>query len=217
MNDTEHIETKALELRHSVTDLVVEDQPTFEAGEALRATIKSCIKAVKDHFKGPKSEAKARHAKICDAEKRHLGELQEVESDLRSKLFAYTEEQRRIAEEAARKAAEEARRQAEEERLARAEQLEKQGQNGAAEATLAAPVPEIAAPRVEVPKVKGSRKVYSYEIADKRAFVEACLKGEGSLSLACICDDSKVLGSMVRAQKDAFDGAGVVVSYREVA
>lgn len=214
MNE-EELGTKAIALKHDVEGLVVVDRPSFDAGEALRATIKKAIKETKDFFAPQKQEAQSRHKKICDLEKRTLQPFVACESELKNKLYAYTEEQRRIAEEAAHMAQEAARKKAEEERLAKAAELEKAGQTEAAEKVIEAPPPEVKPPTIDTPKVKGLRKTWRYMINDKRLFVVACVEGQGQLSLDCLAENSVVLGQLVRAMKDKLNAPGVSVYYEE--
>ena len=65
------------------------------------------------------------------------------------------------------------------------------------------------APAKDIPKIKGLRKTWKYEITDKEAFIKAAWKGEGSLSRDCIIDDKLILGPLVRALKANFRADGV--------
>jgi len=204
-------ETQAIELKHKLDSLVVKDQPSFEAGEALRATIKEAEKVEIDNVKEEKDRRHDEWKKVVAIETAIKKKYAELKEPLLNKLKAYAEEQRRKAEEARRIAAEAARKQAEEQRLAQATALESAGHQGAAEAMIEAPIPEVATKKIDVPKVKGLRENWKYEIIDKKAFLKGCLEEDGCLNIGCAIEDSKVVGQMVRALKSNFKAPGIRV------
>jgi hypothetical protein len=211
----DEMQTQALELKHKVDGLVVKDRPSFEAGEALRGTLKEAIKTTTDFFREPKAEAHRRHKKLLDAERRALAPLKDAEATLKRNLLAYANEQRRIAEEKARKEREKAREQAEKEQRAKAQEFMKLGDFGAAKSVLSAPVAAPAPPKVNAPKVKGARKTWSAEVTDMKAFVQACWRGECNMSLAMLLPDQVALNKLAVALKQNFSVPGVRAVCRE--
>jgi hypothetical protein len=220
--DFEPNESTALELKHKVDALVVVDKPAFDAGEALRATIKE---AEKIEIKAVADEKERRHAawkKVVAIEKRIKERYDAIILPLNKKLHAFAEEQNRVAlaaakvaEEAAQKAAAEEYKQRETERLEEAAKLEREGKAAAAEALLNSSVPEPVVkpvvPDVPLVKVAGAREVWKYEIVDKRAYVKACLDGMGGLTLAHVKEDEGWIGHKVRHDKGKFSAPGVRV------
>ena len=237
----ETTETTALVLMHKVDELQVVDQPTFTAGEALRATVRAAKATEMAPVTAQKTRRYEEYKKVQLLEKRIGEEYTAIEGKLKGKLLTYSQEQKRkaaeqerLAEDQRRKAeAEERRREAdaaaarqriEDERLATAARLEKEGDQVAAEAVLAAPVevapvapppPVAAPPPIATPKVKNSRMNWSCVVDDMPAFIQGCRDKAGSLSEACLIPDMKILGGLVRLQKDKFSAPGVRVICEE--
>ena len=220
--DFEPNESTALELKHKVDALAVVDKPAFDAGEALRATIKE---AQKIELAPIVEEKQSRHTawkKVSAIEKKVKERYDAIILPLNKKLHAFAEEQNRVAlaaakvaEEAAQKAAAEEYKRRETERLEQAAKLEQEGQAAAAEALLNTSVPEPVVepvvPDVPLVKVAGAREVWKYEIVDKRAYVKACLDGTGGLTLDHVKEDDGWIGHKVRHDKGKFSAPGVRV------
>jgi colicin import membrane protein len=206
--------TTALALKADLKSLVVQDKPSFEASEALKATAKEAKKIAivpaTAHAEGLHDKWK----KAVATRKKIEAEYDDVIAGVTQKQKTYRDEQRRLAEEAARKAQLEAKKKAEEERKKQAEHLADMGHKGAAEAVAATPIAEPVMAPVEVPKIKGERKVYGYTITNMAAFVDGCLKSKGPLTLSML-EESKELGAMVRALKVNFKAPGITVTVKE--
>jgi len=206
----------ALTLKANVESLQVVDQPSFDASEALRATIKDAKKVATASVQEEIDDAHARHMRLCGIRSRIEAEYDVLDGDLKGKQRVYRDQQRKLAEEPARRQAEEARRQAEAKRKADAELLRAQGQQGAAKAVEQAPIP-VSMPMtpINIPKVSGLRKHYSYRILDMKLFVQACWRGTDGMSMAFLQENEKALGAHVRNLKEQAVIPGVLVTCEE--
>lgn len=159
--------TTAVELKARYQSLIVKDDPSFQAMEALYRGAKSAVKTIKDYYKKPKAEAKAKHDKLCRLEREHLSEFGIVINGAEAKLDAYTSEQKRIALKKRQEALEQAKKEAEDKRLEEAAELAEKGNKKEADALLDAPVvPEVIVPEEAVQERKGRRDNYYAEIVD---------------------------------------------------
>jgi hypothetical protein len=171
----EKIETKRNGLLDRAVALVVRDAETKQIAWDLLNGIAELRKDIISDFVESKKKAYDTWKAICSQEKRHLDNLDEPDTIIRSKLSAYETECRRIqeeldrqqreaqrqaeeearkaAEEAARKAHEEAQRKAEETRINEAIAAEAAGKPEVARAILATPVVVAPVAPVIVPTV----------------------------------------------------------------
>lgn len=106
MNETTNYETEARNelAKMSGVEIIVFDQPSYEAaGEFLR-NIARAKKEIKAKFAEPKKKAAEAHKAICAVENELLAKVSERESEVRQKMMLYYQaEQRRIAAEEERK------------------------------------------------------------------------------------------------------------------
>lgn len=143
-------------------EIIVYDQPSYEAaGEILReiATVKKGIKA---KFAEPKKAAADAHKAICALENEFLAKVTERENEIRQKMSAFYEaEQKRIAAEQERKRLEA------EKQMQIAAEAEAAGDTEKAEIAVALAAMEESTVTV-APKAAGisMREVWSAEIVD---------------------------------------------------
>ena len=163
---SELIETEVLSLAEQAREFAVTTHEQADAAGAFLRDVKGLRRKVTDTFGPLKQAASDAHKKIVAEEKRHLDPLDRAEAEIKTRIGAFAEGERRKREaeerkaraeaervESERRAAEERdRRAVEDARLAEAARLEAAGRKEEAERVIAAPLPPPA-PRPPPPPV----------------------------------------------------------------
>jgi hypothetical protein len=216
--ETEQLRARAGDALAASKSLVVDSQEMYEIGAEHTKAIKQLAKQVEDQrlsMTRPLDESKK---VIMDFFRPITDALDKAESELKSKLVAYSNDQARIrreAEERARREAEAARR-AEQERLAAEAAAAAEAGDEAkadelvAEAVAAEAAPVIVvAPHVEAPKAAGVSKRDNWigEVTDIGALIVAAAERPELRVLLAV--DTKALGKLAKAYKDTVPIPGV--------
>jgi invasion protein IalB len=172
------------------------------AAELLRS-----IKTVRDNiaatFDEPIKAAHQAHKAMLEAKKKHEAPLSLAESTVKTKMNAWTTAQERKRREEEARLREQAQKEEEERRLREAQELERQGENQAAEALVSAPViaPTVVVAK-QVPKVEGvsTRSVWRFRIVN-----------EAAVPREYMTVDEKKIGGVVRSLGNKANIPGVEV------
>ena len=201
-------------LDERVGALVVTNQDQYDGAAELLSANNKLKKAVKETFSDPKKTAKAAHASVCDAERKHLAPCETREDKIKGvmKIWFRAEEARvQIEEEAARKVQAKAEEDA---RLKAAGEKEAAGDNEGAEHELtkpviAAPPPVLARPTAAKGAVQTKR--LEYQVVDFPALVKAVATGTVPLNVLQV--DKGQMQAHVRANKEELNFPGVRVHF----
>ncbi len=183
------------------TDIVVDSSGSLlDAGKFLRV-LKTIRGRINDTFDPPIKSAHKTHKDMLAAKKEHDGPLSDAEKIVKRKVATYQDEQERIRRQEEDRLRAIARKEEEDRRLKEAAELEAQGDDDAAEAVIAEPIPTPPAhvPKT-TPKVSGvtTRKVWKFRI------VNAAL-----IPRAYMTPNVQVLGAIARHSEDTVPIAGV--------
>lgn len=222
----EEIKEKNLQVFDPGKPLLIQTPLEYQAAIERKKAIRVRMGEVKKLFEPAKKAQHEAHRRIVELEKKALEPLEQGDRVLDQGLLAYTNEQRRQAEEhrrqveaEQRRREEEARRQAEEERARVALELAAQGKIEEAAEVAAMPAEAIVetvfvpAPVVDsqafVPKVKGYsvQEKYRAEVVDLKALVVAV--AEGKAPLASVLANESFLNKQASALKQEFNFPGV--------
>lgn len=179
------------------------DTATLTKAADMMLESKRRIRIIEDRFKKPKADAKTAHKSICDLENELVEPYERIEREiLKPAIAAYNQEQdrkRRAEEERQR---EEQRKKAEDERIRIAAQLEKDGENEAAEELIDAPIetPAVVIPKEEAPSGISYRDVWKFQVVD-----------DSLVPREYMTIDEKKIGGVVRALKGETNIKGVRV------
>jgi hypothetical protein len=180
--------------------LEINSEATLNEGGALLKDIKTFRQRITDLLGDAIKKAHATHKALTTQRKKLDGPLDNAERIIKGKVSTYQlAEQRRLNEERERLAAE-ARKAEETKRLAHAEALADAGDNAGADRVLdqplvVAPVPVVAAPKVEGVSV---RERWTYRIVD-----------EALIPRNYLTVDEKRLGQLARSTKGTVNVPGV--------
>jgi len=210
--EQKRIEETALAVPDKATALVIAtDADLVKAGEFLTG-IKGLQKEVDGAFNPIIKKALEAHKEALSQKKRAGAPLVQAEGIIKPKIAIYTAEQerkRREEEARIRREQEEKERQKkieEEKRLKEAEALEAEGKQEEADGILNEPEPEEEPAPIVIPpaptKVEGVsiKKVWKFRIAD-----------EDKIPRKYLIVDEKMIGQIVRAEKDKCEIPGVEV------
>lgn len=192
--------------------VTVVDTGSYQIAANLLLDIKGLRTEIAATFGPIIQKAHAAHKEAVAQRTKHEEPLKTAEALIKGRMGTWQraeEERQRL--EAARLAAE-ARRRDEETRLREAEALEEAGEAEAAERVLdEPPPPPPPPPPSRVPKVSGisGRDVWNFEVVDFPALVKAV--AAGTVPLAAIEPDTKVLGQQARSLKGEMKWPGVRV------
>jgi hypothetical protein len=189
--------------------LVIDSPIMFEmAGEELK-TIKQKTKQLEDQRKAITQPMDKAKKEVMDLFRKPLEMLEQAEAVLKRSILAYTQEQRRIQQEAQRKADEAAaaeRRRIEEE----AKAAEKTGDVETAAVMQSAASMVVAAPvKTEAPKVAGVSTTtrWTAEVTDKVEYIKHVLAHPELIDTITI--DMRPLNQMAVALKDKLSIPGI--------
>lgn len=179
------------------------DTATLTKAADMMLESKRRIRIIEDRFKKPKADAKMAHKSICDLENELVEPYERIEREiLKPAISAYNQEQdrKRRAEEDRQR--EEQRKKAEDERIKIAAQLEKDGENEAAEELIDAPIetPAVVIPKEEAPSGISYRDVWKFQVVD-----------DSLVPREYMTIDEKKIGGVVRALKGETNIKGVRV------
>lgn len=189
-------------------ELDVHDQETYARGAQLLRDIKALRDEIAKKCDPVIQAAHRAHRAALDQKRELEEELVEADKMIRQKVAAFSAEQeRRAREEAARIAAET--RAAQERAEAEAKQLEAAGERELADTVRTEAEFHAPARTVEPPKAKGvsTTGYWKAEVTDFRALVAAV--AAGTVPLAVLKVDTKVLGQQARSLKNELDWPGV--------
>ena len=167
MNEMAVIEKQVMDAGDRARALVVATRTDYDSAIELSKNYKELQKEIVATFLPIKAKAKAAHDEACAQEKRHLAPVLEIQRIIDGKAMVwYRAEQAKLEEEHRQREAL-ARKQEEDRRLAQAEHLSKNGQAGAADALMEAPV-VVSVPKIEVKKTEGYAitEHWTFEIVD---------------------------------------------------
>lgn len=190
---------------------VVDDVSYENAGEFLR-DIKTHQKRVGEMCQPAIASANKAHKDALELRNTLLAGSVKAERVIKARMAEYQMEVDRKRREAEERAARERQKAIEEEQLRRAAELEAQGHHEAAERALTdehtpAPLPPPVTV-AEKPSVKGiaTREVWSAEVTDLKALVQAWIDGE--VPANAILPNEKLIAKMGRTLQSAFRWPG---------
>lgn len=181
--------------------------------EAWLKRNKESQKIVAEAFEAERVAAKAAYDDILAAKGAYLEPLLASEKVARGKMSTYATAKEQARREAQRRLDDLARQEAETKRLAEAQALSDAGKFEKADALIDKAIRPAAA-KVE-PSLGKMREVWSAEVVDMPAFLQAVARGEIASSFISI--NQSALNSAAQAQKAAFRMAGVAATQRFVA
>lgn len=238
--DTAPMQAAGQDLVTRAEAMTIASNEDAQRAGALLIDVKALVKKIESEFKDPKQKAHETHKAITLMEKRMLElptaaeavlkrnigawqvaenrRIQEEQRRLQAEAEARAREVRRLEEEDRRREYEARKREEENRRLEEAARLEEAGQKEAAEATIAAPMPDPPPPpvfapiivpsvKIEQPKIKGisTSTLKRFRIVDAGAIDRAYL----------IPDEQKIRKLVEACGKDAEKIVGGIEFYEE--
>lgn len=206
------VESEALELRNSLTSLVITDQDTYDRAVQARVEAKNWLKGATDYFDGLVKPAYESYKNLLAAKKKVVEPVEGLISNVNRSLLAWDQEQERIRLAEQRRLEAEARERAEAERIAQAEALQSQGVEAEViNAMLDEPVivTEVATaqPTYDKSSAVQYRDNWSAEVTDMVKLVKYVAKNPALIGLLAV--NQPALNSMARSMKESLDIPGV--------
>jgi hypothetical protein len=207
---------RAQQVPEQAKALEVTDQASYDEGGRLLLAISALIKEADDLFREPKQKTDEAHKSVCAAHAKIREPLSNARDFLKQKLTGYLQAELDRAEIVNRLARDQAHRRHCEDIEAQVEEAERAG---ATLPELAAIMDQVALPPLPITKpvttIKGisSREVWTGQITDKVAFIEAALKDPKLLAVVEI--NRTKLDGLVRYLKRALNGVpGLLISHK---
>ena len=220
--ESNNAQQQIIELREEVTKQIlpiveeaagiaahIHDDFTFQTAGAYLIKIKGARKYIEEKFGPLVHKAHEAWKASLSLQKEADAPLNKAEAIIKPAMLRYQMEQETIRREAEAEARKAAAKIEEEARLARAAELEKQGQNAAAEAVLEKPafVPTVVLPDTQKVAGVSFRELWQFEVVDFMALVKAV--AAGTVPTSALCPNEKVIGQMARSLKSDLQWPGV--------
>ncbi|MCI4625030.1 MAG: hypothetical protein L3V56_03620 [Candidatus Magnetoovum sp. WYHC-5] len=194
---------KASSFVKTAQNMVINNQPAYEAAAHFLVGVKTLAKEIETDFKPAKEAANKAHKTICEQERKHLAPLTKTEKLVKDKMVVYEKEENERIRLQNLKDEKEAKSQDEERQLHEAEVLEALGEHKEAEKVLVLEqyVPPPAIPFTQ-PQTKGvsTKTIWKYKIVDETQIPREYMK----------VDDTK-LSNVVKALGASTKIPGILV------
>jgi len=207
-NEIIEIKQQALAVDKQAQGLLVKNQGQYDDANIFLKSIKAIQQKIKETFEPIISKAFQAHKEAKAQETKLLEPLVRVEAIVKNKMLDFIREQEKIRQEVERKLQAEAERKRQE-ALAKAEKAREEGKEARAEkyedkaSQIVAPV---LAPTVDKGGVS-TRRLYSAQVYDLRALVEAVAANKAPLGL--IEANMPALNAQARSLKESMKYPGV--------
>lgn len=215
----QQFEESALSVRDEAQALQIVDQGSYDLAAAKFSAVSALEREITAHYAPMKQAAHDAHKKVCEAEKKMIGPVQEAKKILSRAIGAFDEDQERRRQEEQRRLEAEARRLAEEETLAAAVEAEQAGaQPEEVEAVLSTPTLAVkiqAPPTYQRSSAVATREVWSAQVTNLQELVKAAAANPAYLIY--LEANTTQLNSTARAQKSAFRVPGVRAACERIA
>ena len=205
------VESEALELKNSLTSLVITDQSTYDRAVQARVEAKAWLKSAEAYFDGLVKPAYESYKNLLAAKKQVIEPVEGMVANVNRGLLAWDQAQEALRRAEQAKLEQEARERAEAERIAQAEALQAQGVGAEViDAMLDEPVIvteiAVAQPTYEKSALVGTRENWSGECDDLFALVRHVAKNKALLGLLSV--NGPALNALARSTKSTMNIPG---------
>lgn len=206
------VESEALELKNSLTSLVITDQITYNRAVQARVDAKAWLKSAEAYFDGLVKPAYESYKNLLAAKKQVIEPVEGMVANVNRGLLAWDQAQEALRRAEQAKLEQEARERAEAERIAQAEALQAQGVGAEViDAMLDEPVIvteiAVAQPTYDKSSAVQYRDNWSAECTDLLKFVKHVAKNPSLIGLLSV--NQPALNAMARSLKDTMNFPGV--------